>query len=346
MDSDEQVPPGSDSPASPEGGSGLDASRIEDDDLVEMPLLIDGTLDRALDVIKSLGLPPPQLRYVEGKQLGRVRFQWPDAGEVLDFDTAPYLEVEEENPIRMLPEIFQEEDEREEDPYGGQRPANFLREFLFIPKSVMGSLDRSIRGMHRSLSVDEAEEPMLRWLLSLLPIEVDASWSVEQMRRILADAPALLRLRGTTRGLVLMIQLYTGLKAIIRENVWPHNGFIIAKSLISQEAIVSSVPPPDRALTIELVSDETLSRDQIERVLRVVDREKPAYVRAAVVQSSFRGDPPVIHSPIGLGSVIGRVAIGGSVVTPPARIAVGFDPILDAEQVSRALGGESLALNN
>jgi phage tail-like protein len=50
----------------------------------------------------------------------------------------------------------------------------------------------------------------LDWLGSWIGIALDRHWSVARRRRLVKEAPALFRMRGTVEGLVRFVQIYTG----------------------------------------------------------------------------------------------------------------------------------------
>jgi len=250
------------------------------------------------------------------------------------------LEVEEDNPIRLLPEVFQEEDTWAYDSNGSERPTNMLQNFLFIIQAMLSGVGRHVDDMHRYVTPEGAPTQFLPWMLKLMPLEFDAGWSEDRMRQILRGAPALLRKRGTKEGLIAMIELYAGVKAQVSENAWPHKGVCIGNGYIGESAIVSTVPSSDDAFTIELLSDEELSREQMERILRLVDAEKPLHLRASVIQRRTKVPVTSNKDRIGIDYIVGKSNVSGPIVTRPARIGIrdGRTEIPLQEKI-RATGG-------
>ena len=286
------------------------------------PKLVGVDLDRALRLIELTGLKAA-LRVVPDK--GR-------RGQVVDQSPAPVAEiapgetvrlvVEEDNPIRFLPEVFHEEDLRGYDSLGRERPKHMLRSFLCIPQQMLGAVDRQMVHMDRQLSPEGASESFLPWLLGLVPMEIDFSWSTDRLRQVLRDAPRLLKLRGTAKGLEEMIELQTGVKVKVHETAWPHKGNLIGQARIGETVIVSTVPREDGAFYLELQNDEPVPRAQMERILRILDAEKPVHLKTTVVRKQTPPTPVVAGSQIGYNFVIGTSPVSGAVVTPPARIGV------------------------
>jgi phage tail-like protein len=288
-----------------------------------MPDLVGMDLDRALRLLDLAGVYNRVTRLVQQRgRKGQVLEQSPEPGAPLDEYTTVRLAVEDDNPIRLLPEVFHDEDQKPIDSTGGERPPNMLRNFLFIIQQMLSGIERQLTHMDRQLSPEGASESFLPWLCGLVPMEFDAGWTTDRVRQVLRDAPKLLAKRGSAEGLAEMIELHAGIKVKVHENAWPQRGYVIGATRIGETAIVSTVPGPDDAFYIELISDEPISRAQLERILRLVDSEKPVHLRTMVVQPRQAKPKQGVGSAIGFDFVVGASQIAGPVVTPPARIGV------------------------
>lgn len=285
-----------------------------------MPDLSGMEVHRALRLLELRGAARPLIRLVPNRgRRGTVVAQTPPPGEPLDANTSVRLDVEEDNPIRLLPEVYQEEDKSEVGPGGAERVPNMLRDFLFIPQTLLSELGRKVQNMHRYLSPEGAPASFLPWLADLIPMEFDAGWSEDLVRAVIRDAPRLLARRGTAEGLAEMIRLHTGVEVRIHENAWPHNGHAIGATAVGEAAIVSSVPRAEDAFYVELPPGEKVGRAQIERILHILDAEKPVHLRCCVVQSSEAAPCVVTGDRVGWDFVVGVSRVPGPQVTPPAR---------------------------
>jgi phage tail-like protein len=105
---------------------------------------------------------------------------------------------------RFLPDIFQEDD--------------FLRRFLMIFEDIWEPLEQ--RQDHIEMYFDPRTSPasFLAWLASWLDLSLNEHWPEARRRRLLAQATELYRWRGTTHGLIRMIEVCTGLTPEIRES--------------------------------------------------------------------------------------------------------------------------------
>jgi phage tail-like protein len=104
--------------------------------------------------------------------------------------------------------------------------ADFLARF-------MGLFDEARRGSLAPLDrlpalfdpdATEAAEPgavggdFLDWLAGWIGIALDRNWSVARRRRLVAEAPALFRIRGTVAGLKRQVAVYTGIEPRVVEH--------------------------------------------------------------------------------------------------------------------------------
>ncbi|WP_428268713.1 phage tail protein [Haliangium sp.] len=89
--------------------------------------------------------------------------------------------------------------------------ADFGDRFLSVFDATVASFDEAIERMPELLDVAHTPAEVLPWLARFFDIELDAGWSEDQRRAIIAAAPALYRLRGTPEGLRRAIELVLGL---------------------------------------------------------------------------------------------------------------------------------------
>ena len=153
--------------------------------------------------------------------------------------------LEEPNSIysRYLPDIFQEDD--------------FLRRFLHIFEDIWEPLEQ--RQDHIAMYFDPRTCPVsfLPWLASWLDIPLKTHWPIARQRRLLAQAIELYSWRGTSYGLIRMIEVCTGLIPTITDVPGQPHVFRIQISLAVGAA------------------DETVDRALIENLIQT---HKPAHV--------------------------------------------------------------------
>lgn len=101
--------------------------------------------------------------------------------------------------IRYLPSIFRSDEENR----------RFLERFLTPFQQEMESLQRQVEEF--ALYCDPASVPegvSMDFLAGWLGIEFESVWSSQQRRHMLMAGPALLRTRGTIKGLLRLLQVY------------------------------------------------------------------------------------------------------------------------------------------
>lgn len=113
-----------------------------------------------------------------------------------------------------------------------------------------------------------APQDFVEWLAGWVGVEIDETWSLDRRRRLIQDAAALYRVRGTAAGLSAHVRLYAGVSPEIEDTggcIW------------SQEA---DTPLPGTArphLTVRLQVDDT-SGIRRSTVGRIIDANRPAHV--------------------------------------------------------------------
>ena len=99
---------------------------------------------------------------------------------------------------RYLPEIYQGENQE------------FLERFLSIFQSIYEDFETRIRKDTSWLDLLSVDREMLNWLAGWIHVENGYLWTEECLRLYLMEGAALFARRGTARGLVRMIGIFTG----------------------------------------------------------------------------------------------------------------------------------------
>ena len=68
------------------------------------------------------------------------------------------------------------------------------------------------------LDPELAPDDFVDWLASWVGVDIDETWTLERRRRLIQDAVALYRIRGTAAGLAAHVNLYAGVTPEIEEN--------------------------------------------------------------------------------------------------------------------------------
>ncbi len=111
----------------------------------------------------------------------------------------------------LLPAVYREE----------PRAADFTERFAALFDAALEGLDRAIERFPVALDVRATEDAYLPWLGGLLGIAFDESWSSQQRRTLLAEAPALFAKRGTPASLSRVLAIFTGERPAILEQRVP-----------------------------------------------------------------------------------------------------------------------------
>ena len=104
--------------------------------------------------------------------------------------------------------------------------ADFLARFLALFDQLRADMLAPIDALPalfdpRATPAAEADAPgedFLDWLAGWVGIALDRGWSVARRRRLVAEAPALFRIRGTVEGLKRHVAIYTGVSPRVVEH--------------------------------------------------------------------------------------------------------------------------------
>lgn len=111
--------------------------------------------------------------------------------------------------IDYLPQIYRKSD----------APNGFLERYLGIFQTLYEEINDDIRRISDRFDPECAEKDFLPWLAQWLDLSNSAVWEEEKLRKLLLKAVQLYRSRGTRESLSAIIELYTGEKPFIVENI-------------------------------------------------------------------------------------------------------------------------------
>ncbi len=183
----------------------------------------------------SVAGKPPEIppRRIDGEEKGRY---------------IQRLELTQSSYLKYLPDIYSSDD--------------FIGRFLLIFETILSPLERSIDKIHHYFDPHLTPPELLPWLASWLGLVLNEDWPEARRRELILAASELYQWRGTRRGLIEFIKLYTGTIPEIKEP-----GVGLRK--------VS----PDQAYKIEITIKEAGGK-KIDPVLlkMIIEAEKPAHV--------------------------------------------------------------------
>lgn len=243
---------------------------------VVMPDVTGLPLADARVVIQAAGFaganhqPVVQVRYVEAYAPDfQVTAQQPIRGQMVDASTAIELQIARQGWARFLPQLYQ----------SGQEENALLQQFLWIFQQLHDKTTHAIEHVPELLRPLDTDRAFLPWLAAWMALHVEADWEEAKVRKWLRVAPALYSIRGTKRALTTLLDMHLGYAPEIEENTWPFEPFRVG--VASTIGVSSTILPPlnlAHCFVVRLpVAASALSQDQIVRIHRVIQAEKPAH---------------------------------------------------------------------
>jgi phage tail-like protein len=202
--------------------------------------------------------------------------------------------------LRYLPATYQED----------EAGRDFLERFLSIFESMSLEIEQEIEGVSRYFDPQAVNGEFLEWLGAWLAVLRDNNWPEEKRRELLRRAFQLYAMRGTTRGLRELVELFTEGETnviehhrlqtpmVLRANSTLGMSTVVGKSFtkrlvleessrIGEFSLIDTDEPAGRpfevgAYDFTLVADTSnLTNDaQMQALRRLVDDESPAHTRS------------------------------------------------------------------
>jgi phage tail-like protein len=174
--------------------------------------------------------------------------------------------------LEYLPSLYQDDE--------------FMGQFLLIFEDIMGPLENSVNNLFMFFDPEITTEEMLQWLGSWLGLAMDTSWPLERRRELVKNAVELYRWRGTRKGLMEYLRIYTGNTPDIFE-------YIQGMSLDADNRLGvntklgSSGTGHHFTVIVYTGGDETVS---IDTVREIIDSQKPAHTVYTLQTRNERGE--------------------------------------------------------
>ena len=148
---------------------------------------------------------------------------------------------------QYLPPIYQE--------------SEFMGRFLRIFEAVLGPIETQIDQIYYYFDPRTAPESLLPWLASWVDLVLNEQWPLEKRRALIMAATELYRWRGTRRGLIEYIRIYTGFQPTIID---------------LDEQVTDDEPLPPHVFRVILEVPDPAAFDR-RLIAQIIEAEKPAH---------------------------------------------------------------------
>jgi phage tail-like protein len=281
--------------------------------VVRVPEVVGRSLGKARLLLEDAGLAKVVTLYRESyEDRDTVLEQRPARGQMVYEGTEVTIWVARRGLMENLPAIY-----RRSDAVG----RNLVRDVCFLFEHMFDSVEVNLNDGWRFYDPHVAPTEFLNWLAGWSAFTIDLEWPEAQKRALIKRAVDLYRIRGTKRGLMLFLKLFTGHEPKIEENTWPFRGFRIEGEGAEEGAKIAIdsviLPPVDLAHCFVVTMPmkyETVTPDMVIRIHQIIQMEKPAHTHYYLRFAEEKGDVELREFfAIGLRSGIG---IGAEVVQP------------------------------
>ena len=275
--------------------------------VVRVPEVLGLPLKKARIIVEDAGLAVDAVLFRESyEERDTVLDQRPARGQMIYEGSPVTIWIARRGYMEHLPAIY-----RRSDAVG----RNVVRDICFLFEHMFGSIDALLEEGHRYYDPHECPPGFLDWLASWTAMVMDMDWPETKKRAILKRGVDLYRIRGTKRGLVLFLKLFTGHEPLIEENEWPFKGFRVGgDARIGMDSVV--LPPVERAhcfIVTMPVKFTDVSPEMVIRIHRIIQMEKPAHTQHYLRFASDIGDVELrdffaigLRSGIGIGAEVVR----------------------------------------
>jgi phage tail-like protein len=179
--------------------------------------------------------------------------------------------------LTYLPGIFDEED------------SSFLARYLMIFGTIFDQFERMLDTLPHYFTADTAPDAFLPWLASWVGLILEDGWPEERKRALLASAIELHRRRGTVRGIVEHVFLYTGVRPSVLER---GSGLVLGKaSRLGYQTMLGRGDDHNTfAVVLRVPDPQRIDRAQLRTI---VEAQRPAHTSFAifVLPESNGGQP-------------------------------------------------------
>ena len=159
----------------------------------------------------------------------------------------------------------------------------FLENFAMVFQHIINSVDITLDNIHLFFSPMKAPKFFLPVLADWLQVDLSLlSSDTNVIRKVIQFAVPLYKLRGTAKGLRLLLYIVTGILPDIYEGVIPFNEMSISTKVDITSPIFGNLKKEFVFYVYFPVIESKLSDNLVKRIHKIVQREKPAYMQAYV----------------------------------------------------------------
>ncbi len=279
--------------------------------VVRVPDVVGRSLPKAQILLEDAGLAKVVILYRESyEDRDMVLEQRPARGQMVYEGSEVTIWIARRGYLEHLPAIYRRSD-------GVGR--NLVREVTWLFEHMFDSVLVNLEEGWRFYDPHVAPPGFLDWLSQWTAFSMDLDWPEPQKRALVKRAVDLYRIRGTKRGLILFLKLFSGMEPDIDENTWPFKGFRVEGEGAEEGARVGLdsvvLPPVDLAHCFVVtmpIRYEDVTSDMVIRIHQIIQMEKPAHTHYYLRFAEEKGDVELREFfAIGLRSGIG---IGAEVV--------------------------------
>lgn len=162
--------------------------------------------------------------------------------------------------------------------YRAEGTAGFTYRFLSLFAAELETTEDLVYGFHRQLDPALADEEFLDWLATLVDFELDANWPAAKRRDLIQSAVDLYKWRGTVYGIQRYVEIYVGIIPVILE-FFSLGWRIGVKSTIGMDTKIYDSATDAYCFSVIVKSEEALTDDEKETVMRIVEIQKPAHTK-------------------------------------------------------------------
>jgi len=279
--------------------------------VIRVPNVLGRSVLKARILLEDAGFKKIVTLYRESyEDRDTVLDQRPPRTQMVYEDTEVIIWVARRGYLESLPAIY-----RRSDAVG----RNLVRELCFVFEHMFDSVETNLTEGWRFYDPHVAPIEFLNWLAGWTAFSLDLDWPEAEKRGLIKRAVDLYRIRGTKRGLILFLRLFTGNEPDIAENTWPFKGFRVEAegaelgARVGLDSVI--MPPVDLAHCFVVTMPmkyEDVTTDMVIRIHQIIQMEKPAHTHYYLRFAEEKGDVELREFfAIGLRSGIG---IGAEVV--------------------------------